>query len=90
MNESVKIDENVKEDFKKDLQNYRKTMFYMSGNVPIQVLCLPKEIENSLIRADFIRVYDLFGIDLTEIKGIGRSRASLLATRLDEFFTVSI
>jgi len=75
---------------KKDLQHYRKILSYMGANVPIQVLCLPKALEKTLLREDILRVYDLINRDLTKIKGIGDARLDLLAARLDEFFTVSL
>lgn len=78
------------EKFKKDLNHYRKTLCYLEGNVPIQVLCLPKVLENALLRDGCLRIYDLFNRDLTKIKGIGKNRISLLTSRLDEFLTVSI
>lgn len=79
-----------KPDLKKDLAHWRKLLAYMGANVPIQVLCLPKPIEKSLLSCGILRVYDLIDRDLTEIKGIGVARADLLASRLDEFFTVGI
>lgn len=79
-----------KPDLKKDLYHYRQTLAYMGANVPIQVLCLPKFLEKSLISLGYLRVYDLIGCDLAKIKGLGESRRNLLASRLDEFFTVSI
>ncbi len=39
-----------KEQMKADFAHYRKTLQYMGGNVPIEVMCLPKEIENILIK----------------------------------------
>lgn len=79
-----------KPDLKNDLAHYRKTLYYMGANVPIQVLCLPKSLEKSLISLGYLRVYDLIGCDFTKIEGFGESRRNLLASRLDEFFTVSI
>lgn len=79
-----------KEDVKKNLEHYRKTLSYMGANVPIQVLCLPKSLEKSLIRARLVRVYDLISCNLAEIEGIGPKSLDLLASRLDEFFSVSI
>lgn len=70
------------------LDNYRKTMSYMYGDAPIQVLCLDKVVETILINEGCLRVYDLFDRDLTEIKGIGHSRVRNLAARLDEFLSV--
>lgn len=81
---------NDAEDLKKNLAHYRNVISYMGANVPIQVLCLPKVIENALIKDGCLRVYDLINRDLTEIKGIGSDRLALLTSRLDEFFTISI
>jgi len=78
-----------KEDIKKNLDHYRKTLYYMGANVPIGVLCLP-QIEKALLKAGLLRVYDLISRDLTEIEGIGSARLDLLASRLDEFFTIGI
>ena len=81
---------NDSEDLKKNLSHYRNVLSYMGANVPIEVLCLPKVIENALIKDGCLRVYDLINRDFTKIKGIGRDRATLLASRLDEFFTISL
>lgn len=80
----------TKEDMHKNFLHYRKTLAYMGANVPIGVLCLPKALEKSLIKAGLIRVYDLIECDFTKIEGIGERRADLLASRLDEFFTIVI
>jgi len=77
-------------DFKKDMAHYRKTLYYMGANVPLQVLCLPKVIEKLLVSQGYVRVYDLISCDFAEIKGLGESRRDLLAARLDQFLTVSI
>lgn len=82
--------ENARQRVKEDLAYYRKVLMFMESNVPIQVLCLPSQIENVLLAQGCLRVYDLIHRDLAEIKGIGKSRMSLLTARLDEFFTVSI
>ena len=90
----LKIDqivvEEANEKVQKEIAHYRNVLMFMGANVPIQALCLPSAIENALIASDCLRVYDLINRDLTKIKGIGKSRSSLLASRLDEFFTVSI
>lgn len=88
INPDVKPPEPV--NFKKDLAYYRKTLAFMAANVPIQVLVLPKVVEKLLISQGYIRVYDLISCDLAEIKGLGEARRNLLASRLDEFFTVCI
>lgn len=80
----------AKTNLKEDFDNYRKTLYYMGANVPIQVLCLPKSLEKSLLNEGIIRVYDLINRDLAKIEGVGAKRLGLLTSRLDEFFTVSI
>ena len=73
-----------------DLAHYRATLHFMGGNIPIEALCLPKEVETILVRDGHVRVYDLFGCDLTKIKGLGRKRLALLTSRLDEFFSIGM
>lgn len=79
-----------KEKLAQDLAFYRTTLQFMGANVPIEVLCLPVKIQNILLKDGRLRVYDLIGRDLGEIKGLGTHGRSLLAARLDEFFAVSI
>jgi len=84
-------DTNIKSDeIQKNLAHYRQVIGYMSANVPLGVLCLPKKLEKVLSSDGCIRVYDLINRDLTEIKGIGEKSISLLTSRLDEFFTIGI
>lgn len=75
-------------DFKKDVAHYREIVCYMSANVPLGVLCLPVALEKILIREGYIRVYDLLNRDLSEIRGIGKTRRDLITARLDQFFSV--
>jgi hypothetical protein len=82
--------EDIQEKAKKDFQSYKQTLMYMSADVPIEVLCLPKAIENALLREGCLRVYDMFNRDLAKIKGIGRSRIHILIARLDQFLTMAI
>lgn len=70
------------------LQNYRKFMSKMVGDMPIGVLCLDKYTERVLKSQGFDRVYDLFDLDLTKIKRLGRIRAGNLASRLEQFISV--
>lgn len=84
------VNEQVNERLKKDFEHYRKTLHFFGGNIPIQALCVPKYIENALIDAGCIRVYDIFDRDLRKIKGIGTKGIDLLTSRLDEFFSVSL
>lgn len=76
--------------FEEDLAHYRRTLCYMEANVPIQVLCLPKVIENALINDGCLRVYDIINRDLRKIKGLGSRRLNLLTSRLDEFLSISL
>ena len=80
----------VEEELRKSLSHYRETLSFMGANAPIEVLCLPRAIENALIKAGYLRVYDLIRRDLSEIEGIGPTRRGILAARLDEFFTIPL
>lgn len=84
------IESRLKDELKKNLLHYRNVVNYLSANVPIQVLCLPKKIEKILLREGYIRVYDLIGLDFTKIKGIGEASASIIESRFDDFFVVSL
>lgn len=79
-----------KPDLKKDIAHFRRTLSFMGANVPIQVLCLPKALEKSLLKQNILRVYDLIDRDLTKIEGVGSAWLELLTSRLDQFFTVCI
>ncbi len=70
------------------LGRYKKTLSYMAGDAPIEVLCLPKTIQTVLISNGCLRIYDLFDCDLTKIKGIGKTRIRDLTARLNEFLSI--
>ena len=72
----------------KSLEAYRQTMSYMCADAPLGVLCLPKVIETILKSNGIARVYDLFGLDFTKIKGIGDRRRRDLTSRLNEFLAM--
>ncbi len=78
----------IREEILKSFNQYRKTISFLSADAPIEILCLPKGLENILISNDFLRVYDLFNLDFTKIKGIGIYRSRYLATRLDQFIAM--
>ena len=82
--------EKAQEEARRNLAHYRNLMQFMGANVPVQALCLPKKLENALISAGFERAYDLIGTDLSKVKGIGKGSFDLIASRLDEFFTVCL
>ena len=72
-------------DWKKDLDHYRKCLSYLEGDAPIQVLCMPKVIENKLMKNGFTRVYDLRFERLKEIKGLGEKRIDLIMSLARHF-----
>ena len=86
----AEIKRDSQEKLQEDLSHYRKTLYYLGANVPIQVLCLPKQLEAALISDGCLRVYDLINRDLTEIKGVGKRRLDILTSRLDEFLSIGI
>lgn len=89
--ENLESDPNSKKiDVQKELEHYRTMLGYMSANVPIGVLCLPRVIENILAKNDIIRVYDLINHSLDGIKGLGKERVDLIRARCDQFFSVSL
>ncbi len=70
------------------LDNYRKFVSYMAGDMPIEAMCLNKTIEKVLLKNGIVRVYDLFDRDLTKIKGIGKVRGRNLNTCLEQFLSL--
>ena len=84
----MKIAQEVNNKLVKEHEQYRKTLTYMSGDVPLGVLCLPAILEGILLEAGCLRVYDLFNRDLTKIKGIGETRSRDLSARLDQFLSM--
>lgn len=79
-----KIGKQVAENLKK----YNKTMLYMTGDAPLSILCLPKQIENALLAHGCLRIYDLFDLDFTKVKGLGVSRIRDLTARFNEFLAM--
>ncbi len=84
------LSENVdkSDELRKQMEHYRNCLQFLGSNVPIQVLCLPKSLENLLLRSGCLRVYDMINLDLAKIKGLGGKSLSLLRSRLDEFFSI--
>ena len=100
-NNLLKNEQNVKQNFEYDeemdklrkelskkFQNYHRLIHFLAADAPISVLCLPSVTENILINNGFLRVYDLFDMDFTKIKGLGSIRIRDLTTRLDEFIAM--
>lgn len=93
--------ENINNNFEKDLEiqkikqevikrfkEYQTTMKYMAADAPIEILCLPSQIEKILLDQGFLRIYDLFDVDLVKIKGLGVARIRDLTSSLDKFFSM--
>lgn len=72
----------------KSLENYRKSLHFLSADAPIGVLCLSKGTEKALLDSGFDRIYDLFDCDFTKIKGIGKARIGELTASLDKFISM--
>ena len=73
-----------------NLAHYRDFVNCFGANLPIQAMCLPKRIENVLLRDGFDRIYDLLYKDFREVKGLGKAGFELIVSRLDEFGTIRI
>lgn len=76
----------INKDFIESLQNYQNYMKRCETDIPIEALCLPNDILKILRRNRLHRVCDIFDLDLTKIKGLGRIRISYINSRLQEFF----
>ncbi len=79
----------IKKKLLESVENYQKTISLLASDAPIGVLCLPKTIENILIRADCVRVYDIINRNLTEIEGLTESRIAHLTSSLNKFLSMS-
>lgn len=78
----------IREEVLKKYEDYRTTLSYLAADAPIEILCLPKVIENILLANGFNRVYDLINLDFTKIKGLGVSRCRYLTASLNQFFSM--
>lgn len=92
LEENAKINDldskKIKEELLKKLEEYRKAMKLMAADAPLGILCLPKVIEKALLDHGCLRVYDLFNLDFTEVKGLGETRIRDLTSRLDQFISM--
>jgi len=78
----------IRKELSESLEKYRTTMLFMMGDAPLGVLCLDKAVETCLINHGCLRVYDIFNMDFTEVKGLGVTRIRDLTSRLDQFFSM--
>ncbi len=89
-NKLFEIENDIRKKLLSSLQSYNKTILYLSCDAPIGVLCLPKALETILVKNGILRVYDIFNVDLAEIKGLGDTRLRDLTTSLDKFLSMSL
>lgn len=80
--------EKLKEELSKKFNDYQTTMKFMLADAPIEILCLNTAIEKILLDQGFLRIYDLFNVDLVKIKGLGAVRIRNLTSSLDKFFSM--
>lgn len=78
----------IREEVAKKFSEYRTTLNYMAADAPITILCLQPAIEKALVAHGCLRIYDLFNLDFTEVKGLGVRRIGDLTTSLDKFFSM--
>jgi hypothetical protein len=78
----------IREEVLQKFKEYKTTLNYMAADAPIEILCLPKVIETCLLDHGYLRIYDLFDVDLTKVKGLGVSRIRHLTACLDKFFSM--
>jgi hypothetical protein len=78
----------LREELSKSFSQYKDTMRMLAADAPIEILCLPSSIQKVLLDSGCSRVYDLFDLDFTKIKGLGPVRIRNLTTSLDQFFSM--
>jgi hypothetical protein len=91
INDNLEIDldmDKLKKELKKSFDDYQTTMRFMLADAPIESLCLNPKLEAILLNEGFLRIYDLFNVDLVKVKGLGVVRIKELTTRLDQFFSM--
>lgn len=85
IDDRIVLESEIKKKLLNSYKDYKKTMLYLSCDVPISALCLSKPLENLLINNGINRIYDIFDVDLAKIKGLGDIRRGELATSLEKF-----
>jgi len=87
MEQDIKM-QKLREELSKSFEAYRTTMQFLSADAPIEVLCLPKTIEKILLDAGCLRIYDLFDLDFTKVKGLGPVRIRDITARFQQFVSM--
>lgn len=90
MAESEKLDLNaeVSKQVREQWTQYQKLIYTMSLDGPIEMLCLPQKINQILIDAGCVRVYDMVDRDFSEIERLSEREIALVSARLDEFLSM--
>lgn len=78
----------MQEELVKKFNEYRTTLNFMAADAPIEILSLESAVVEALRLHGCLRVYDLFDLDLTKIKGLGEIRIQRITSRLDQFFSM--
>lgn len=78
----------LKEELTKSFESYKKVMKFLETDAPIEILGLSGGTVKKLLAHGCLRVYDLFDLDFTKVKGLGKIRISELTTCLDQFFSM--
>ncbi len=82
------VREKIAKQMNESFEKYNKTLYMMSMDAPISVLCLPKKIEKALLAQGCDRIFSLININFTEIKGLSDLSIKGLTSRLDEFLSM--
>lgn len=78
----------IGKEFSESVMKYKNFIEDSLYDVPIQVLCLPENINNILIKNNILRVVELRRIDLGSIKGLGSKKIGVIQFRLSQFIFV--
>lgn len=78
----------LKEELRRSFSQYQQIMRFMATDAPIAILCLPSTVEKLLVNHGCLRVYDVFNLDLAEIKGLSASNLRDLTARINQFFSM--
>ena len=88
--DQIVVENEIKKKLLGAYDSYRKTILYMSCDVPIEALCLSKSLQTLLLSHGISRVHHIFDFDLTKIKGLGDIRRGELAASLEKFIPMGL
>jgi len=86
----IELENNITIKLLASIEDYNKTIRFLSCDAPIGVLCLSKATETILANNGILRVYDIFNVDLTKVKGLGDVRRGDLTASLDKFISMGL